>query len=195
MDLSEHSALTNFEIEYIKQITNSGKRYYDYDPLISKARNHAYFECRKYDNELRNGRKKIEILKNLLAHLGHHAEINLGFTCEFGFNLTVGSYFSAGRDFKVIDCNKVEIGNNVSLGAQVGIYTSNHAENPELRAAHWCSEQPIVIADDVIIENNVVITPGVKIGEGATIRAGSVVTHNISANTIASGNPCKSFVV
>lgn len=58
MDLSEHSALTNFEIEYVKQITNSGELYYDYDPLISKARNHAYFECRKYDNELRNGRKK-----------------------------------------------------------------------------------------------------------------------------------------
>lgn len=195
MDLSEHSALTNFEIEYIKQITNSGKRYYDYDPLISKARNHAYFECRKYDNELRNGRKKIEIMKALFAHLGHHAEINLGFTCEFGFNLTVGSHFSAGRDFKVIDCNKVEIGDNVSIGAQVGIYTSNHAENPELRAAHWCSEQPILITDNVIIEDNVIVTPGVEIGEGAIIRAGSVVTHNILANTVANGNPCESLVL
>ena len=194
MNLNEHKELTKIEIATVKEITNSGKLYYDYNPLISKARNHAYFECRKYDNSLRNGREDIYILRNLLAILGHHANVNIGFICEFGFNLVIGNYFSAGRDLKVIDCNRVEIGNNVSIGAQVGIYTSNHAENPELRAMHWCSEQPVIIADNVIIEDNVIVTPGVTIGEGTIIKAGSVVTHNIPANVIGAGNPCEAFM-
>ena len=35
------------------------------------------------------------------------------------------------------------------------------------------------------------ITGGVTIGEGCVIGAGSVVTRDIPANSLASGNPCK----
>ena len=38
---------------------------------------------------------------------------------------------------------------------------------------------------------NVIILKGVTIGEGAIIGAGSVVTHDIPAWTIAAGNPAK----
>ncbi|KRM92664.1 maltose acetyltransferase domain-containing protein [Liquorilactobacillus cacaonum] len=190
MNLYEHDKLTENEIRHVKGITNSGELYYDYDPLISRARNYAYSECRRYDNEYRSGKVRIEILDALFNHLGVNAAFSIGFICEFGFNLTIGDNFSAGRDFKVIDCNEVKIGNSVSIGAQVGIYTSNHAENPKLRADHWCYEQPIIIGDNVIIEDNVVITPGVVICEGALIKSGSVVTHDIPINAIAKGNPC-----
>lgn len=35
------------------------------------------------------------------------------------------------------------------------------------------------------------ILPGVTIGANCTIGAGSVVTHDLAANCIAAGNPCK----
>jgi galactoside O-acetyltransferase len=36
-----------------------------------------------------------------------------------------------------------------------------------------------------------VVLPGVRIGYGAVIGAGSVVTHDIPAMTVAVGSPCR----
>ena len=41
------------------------------------------------------------------------------------------------------------------------------------------------------IGGNVIILPGVTIGDNCTIGAGSVVTKDIPANSVAYGNPCK----
>ncbi|KAF4725178.1 hypothetical protein FOZ63_015769, partial [Perkinsus olseni] len=50
---------------------------------------------------------------------------------------------------------------------------------------------PITIGDDVWIGGRTVVLPGVTIGTGSIIGAGSVVTKDIPAHTIAAGNPCK----
>ena len=50
---------------------------------------------------------------------------------------------------------------------------------------------PIVIEDGAWIGAGAIILPGITIGEYAVIGAGSVVTKDIPAYTIAAGNPCK----
>lgn len=192
MDLNNHQALTKDEITHVKSITNTGKLYYDYDPLIEQARNHAFWICRQYNQscyETVNG--NINLLKKLFGSLGDNPMIEQGFITEFGFNLYIGDNFKAGHNLTMIDCNVVTIGNNVTIGEQVGIYTSNHAMNNQKRANHWCSEQPITIGNNVIIENNVTILPGVTINDNVVIKTGSVVTTDIPKNVIASGVPCQ----
>lgn len=192
MDLNNHQALTTTEIAHVKSITNTGKLYYDYDPLIEQARNHAFWICRQYNQscyETVNG--DINLLKELFGSIGNNPSIEQGFITEFGFNLHIGDNFRAGHDLTMIDCNVVTIGNNVTIGQQVGIYTSNHAMDNQKRANHWCSEQPITIGNNVIIENNVTILPGVTINDNAVIKTGSVVTNDIPKNAIASGVPCR----
>lgn len=49
----------------------------------------------------------------------------------------------------------------------------------------------IVICDNVWFGGDVKVTGGVTIGENSVIGAGSVVTHDIPANCIAAGVPCK----
>ncbi len=53
------------------------------------------------------------------------------------------------------------------------------------------NSSPIVIEDYVWIGANSIILPGVTIGKGSVIGAGSIVTKDIPAMVVASGNPAK----
>lgn len=49
----------------------------------------------------------------------------------------------------------------------------------------------IEVMDNVFIGSNSIILPNVKIGPNAVIAAGSVVTKDVSPNTVVGGNPAK----
>ena len=48
-----------------------------------------------------------------------------------------------------------------------------------------------MIEDGCWIGGGVIILPGVTIGKNSVIGAGSVVTKDIPANSLAVGNPCR----
>ncbi|MDN6684140.1 MAG: hypothetical protein L0K89_05410 [Bifidobacterium crudilactis] len=50
---------------------------------------------------------------------------------------------------------------------------------------------PITIGSNCWLAGNVTVTGGVTIGEGSVIGAGAVVTHDIPANVLAAGVPCR----
>ncbi len=50
---------------------------------------------------------------------------------------------------------------------------------------------PITLGDDCWIGGHSVIMPSVTIGARAVLGAGSVVTHDVPADTVAVGNPCR----
>ncbi len=186
-----HQALTAAEIEHVKKITNTGELYYDYDPLIEQARNHAFYVCRQFNQTFATNRQgEMQLMADLFGDLGSYAEIGKGFITEFGFNLHVGDHFYTGQNLKVIDCNVIQIGDYVQIGDNCGIYTSNHAFDPQKRADHWCSDHPITIGSHVSIGNDVTILPDITIGDNTVIRSGSVVTHDLPANVVAVGAPC-----
>ncbi|MGF7046850.1 maltose O-acetyltransferase [Paenibacillus sp. DS2015] len=102
--------------------------------------------------------------------------------------LTVGDnvFFNYGLD---IGCTKsIRIGSNTIIGPMVNMMDTNfHPVDVEDRTR----SQDIVISDNVWIGRGVLILPGVTIGHNAVIAAGSVVTRNIPANTLAGGTPAK----
>ena len=74
MDLEKHDALNEAEIKYVKNITNSGKLYYDYDPLIVQARNHAFlFVVNLIKAFKRFQPEKISLLYDLFGKMGENA--------------------------------------------------------------------------------------------------------------------------
>lgn len=186
MDLTQRHPLTLAEQNQVRALTNSGNLYYDYTPLIERARNYAYYCCRTQQNLMAQlGNLVPTPLGQLFAKTGVTLNILPGFICEFGFNLYWGDQVQVGRQLKIIDCAPVTIGNRVVIGHQVGLYTSNHAEDPTLRAQHWCQELPITVGDDVWLGDQVTVRPGVTIGPRTCVLAGSVVIQDLPSDCFA----------
>lgn len=87
----------------------------------------------------------------------------------------------------------VSIGNDVNLAQNIVVSGLNHNYMDVDRTikAQGVNTSLIVIEDDVWIGANSVVLAGVTIGKHVVIGAGSVVTKDIPAYSIALGNPAK----
>lgn len=121
--------------------------------------------------------------------VGESAFFELGFRCEFGKHIHIGERFYSNFDCILLDGAEIRIGDDVLFGPRVGIFTTNHAIDPEERAAGACYAKPVSIGNKVWLGANVTVNQGVTIGENTIIGSGSVVTKDIPANVIAVGNP------
>ena len=109
----------------------------------------------------------------------------------YGTHITIGESCYLNMNCTFIDDGTITIGSSVLFGAGVNIATVGHPIDPELRAKGYMYTAPVVIEDGCWIGSQAMICPGVTIGKNTVIGAGSVVTHDIPANVVAYGNPCK----
>ena len=107
----------------------------------------------------------------------------------YGKHISIGkgSYINVNCNF--IDDGEIVIGEKVMFGPAVTIATVGHPINPEMREYMYTA--PVRIEDNVWIGGNVTICPGITIGKNSVVGAGSVVIHDIPANSIAAGNPAR----
>lgn len=131
------------------------------------------------------------VLRELFGGIGEECTVVSPFHCDFGYNIMVGEKLFANVNLVIIDCARVTIGNNVFIGPNVGIYTAGHPEEVDLRIRDYEYAHPVTIGNNVWIGGHACILPGVNIGDNAIIGAGSVVTHDIPAGSVAVGNPCR----
>lgn len=126
----------------------------------------------------------IEMLK-----IGKEVWVEPPFYFCYGKHISIGegSYINVNCNF--IDDGEIIIGKKVMFGPAVTIATVGHPVHPDFRDYMYAA--PVHIADNVWIGANVTICPGVTIGENSVIGAGSVVIHDVPANSIAAGNPAK----
>lgn len=96
-----------------------------------------------------------------------HVVISTGVRTGSGARLQVGCQIGPGA----------QIGHNVSIGALASLASSQ--------------DQPIGIGDGATIESHATVRAGVVIGHSAIVEAGAVVTRNVPALAVVSGNPAK----
>lgn len=132
-------------------------------------------------------------IREILGHIGPKYILHSPFYCDFGFNIHIGNNFVGNFNLTMLDEAEITIGNNVFIGPNSTLCTIIHELDKEKRNEGIMQAKPIVIEDNVWIAANVVILPGVTIHEGAVVGAGSVVTKDIPAYTLAAGNPCKAL--
>lgn len=170
----------------------AGEPYKGFDPDLLSERQKAKEFVYEF-NALRPSRieERNEILRKLLGKTGKNYFFEPPFRCDYGYNIEIGDNFYTNYNLIVLDCAKVNIGDNVLIGPHVGLYTAGHSMHVDLRKQDWEHAYPITIGNGVWIGGHVVVNPGVKIGDNTVIGSGSVVTKDIPANTFAAGNPCK----
>lgn len=161
------------------------------EELVQKMR-HAKELLRIFNHTSSDeGKKRKEILKELLGSIGKGSFIEPPFRCDYGENTYIGNQFYANYDCIILDVCKVTIGDRVLFGPRVSLFAAGHPIDRGVRGRLLEFGSSITIGDDVWIGGNTVVNPGVNIGSGTIIGSGSVVTKDIPSGVIAAGNPCR----
>jgi maltose O-acetyltransferase len=147
--------------------------------------------CQRYNSlPASDATAQRALLKEMLGTCHDDTYINPPFYCDYGKQIHVGKGFFANFHFTVLDEAPVTIGDNAFIGPNVSLYTACHSTIPAERNTRYEWAKPITIGNNCWLGGSVTVLPGVTIGDNCTIGAGSVVSHDIPANSIAVGNPC-----
>ncbi|BCL34910.1 sugar O-acetyltransferase [Nostoc sp. MS1] len=175
-----------------KQKMLAGELYLSSDPELAAESKRASRLLRMYNSTTEEQpEQRRQILQELFAQIGETIFIVPPLHCDYGSNIYAGNNLYMNYGCVILDCNQVEIGENVLFAPYVQIYTAYHPTDPEIRLSGKELAAPIKIGNNVWIGGNAIICPGVTIGDNTTIGAGSVVVQDIPANVVAVGNPCR----
>ena len=168
----------------------AGELYDACDRELLQELNAVKVKCQEYNNLLPTDfATRNKMLVDMLGQADRDTFINQPFYCDYGKHIRLGKRFFANFGLTILDEAYVTIGDDCFVGPHVQIYTACHSTDPAERATRKEWAKPVTIGNNVWIGGNVTILPGVRIGDNCTIGAGSVVTRDIPANTIAAGNP------
>lgn len=113
----------------------------------------------------------IEIVSNKGSRIsiGDHTFINYGVSITAFLEVRMGCHCLLGQNVRILDRNEHGIEKREVAPAAASILIGDHV---------WIGAQSIIL-------------PGVSIGRNSVIGAGSVVTKDIPANSLAVGNPAR----
>ncbi|NJP09636.1 MAG: sugar O-acetyltransferase [Leptolyngbyaceae cyanobacterium RU_5_1] len=175
-----------------KQKMLAGELYLANDPELATESKRARRLLRQFNQTTEEeSKQRRQVLQELFGSLGTNSWIEPPFHCDYGNHICVGDRFYMNYGGVILDCNTVQIGNDVLCAPYVQIYAAYHPIDPAIRLTGRELAAPVTIGNNVWIGGGVIICPGVTIGDNTTIGAGSVVVKDIPANVVAVGNPCR----
>lgn len=101
-----------------------------------------------------------------------------------------GTYVNRYTIFDAHSC--LHIGRRVMIGPHCYFTDADHGtESGSSVQSQPMHSAPLIVEDEAWIGAHVTVLPGVRIGKGAVVGAGSVVTRDVPAMTIAVGSPAR----
>ena len=170
----------------------AGEIYDACNPELLEELNAVKVLCQQYNQLLPTDfAARSQMLQQMLGQADADTFINQPFYCDYGKQIRVGKRFFANFCLTVLDEALVTFGDDCFVGPNVSIYTACHSINPVERNTRQEWAKPVTIGNNVWIGGSVTILAGVTIGDNCTIGAGSVVTRDIPAKSVAVGNPAR----
>lgn len=95
-----------------------------------------------------------------------------------------------------INSSAINCGNHISIGDNCAIASNVLIQDTDYHPLNYDGRQkpismPIAIGNHVWICANAIVLKGVTIGDGAVVAAGAVVTKDVPANSLVTGNPAR----
>lgn len=178
-----------------------GREYYPFDPELVLERQRCSAACWRFNNstnpntgvsatersrlfrEILNPREPINLSPQLVSsttragRVGQEVVVEAPFTCDYGYNITIGNNVMIGRNCTILDPVEINIGDNVIISPNVTLLGATTFTDPKKRMG---SKSPqiggyIIIDEDVFIGAGAIIQHGIRIGRGASVSAGAVV--------------------
>lgn len=170
-----------------------GELYQDSDPELVTERKRCQGLLDRFNATTAEDQdQRTEILRELLGSIGEGSWIMPRFQCDYGYLITMGRNSFLNYDAIVMDCARVTIGDDVSIGPRAQFLTALHPmTDHEARRQRWETAKPITVGDNVWLGGGVIVCAGVTIGSDTVVGAGSVVTRDLPDRVFAAGNPCR----
>ncbi len=131
--------------------------------------------------------------RRILTYCGKNVNIERG--AYFTPSVSIGDHSGIGVNCELNGGSApITIGNNVMMGPEAIIYTSQHnferTDIPmQMQGVAKCA--PVKIGNDVWIGRRVIIMQGIEIGDGAIIGANAIVTHDVPPYAVVGGVPAR----
>ena len=109
------------------------------------------------------------------------------FTCDYGYNISLGRNVFINYHCIFLDCAPITIGDDVQIGPAVQLYTAQHPIDAKVRRSGWNPRARFRIGSDVWIGGGALVLPGVTIGDRSIVGAGSVVVHDVPPDSLVVG--------
>lgn len=168
-----------------------GEQFSRRDPEVIAFQNRIKDLCFEFNGTAPSSPRRREILSDLVEGYNEYLFVESGFQCIMGKNIHFKGTAFVNLNCTFLDSNIITIGHCTLIGPGCSLICTNHSIDPAERLNGIFNDRPITIGENVWLGANVTVLPGVTIGDRAVIGAGSVVTHDIPADSIAVGNPCR----
>ncbi|KAI1422963.1 hypothetical protein F5Y12DRAFT_572424 [Xylaria sp. FL1777] len=194
-----------------------GREYYPFDEELMLERQRCSAACWRFNNstnpntgvsatersrlfrDILNPREPINLPPQMVSsatragRVGQEVVVEAPFTCDYGYNITIGNNVMIGRNCTILDPVEITIGDNCIIGPNVTLLGATTFTDSKKRMG---SKSPqiggyIIIDEDVWIGAGAIIQHGIRIGRGASVSAGAVVVKDVPRYTVAAGNPAE----
>ena len=151
----------------------SGELYSYDDPQVRDSLNRGKALCARLHTMTMQSPGYRATIEELIPGLPETSAVRPPVHCDHGHGLRIGEHVFINAGCTFLDGGLITIGAHTLIGPNCQIYTPNHPTDHRLR------RQPV--------EANLPVT----IGDRCIIGAGSVVTRDIPAGSLAVGNPAR----
>jgi acetyltransferase-like isoleucine patch superfamily enzyme len=105
-------------------------------------------------------------------------------------HITLGDYCIVLPGVRIAAATSISVGDNCMFATNSYITDADWHDQYDRTSAPG-KTAAIVLDDNVWIGDSAIVCKGVHIGENSIVGAGSVVTHDVPANTVVAGNPAR----